>query len=320
MNLTQLNRYYIASIFSFLLLFSCQVDNEITSKISISSADDVLDSLMLGLNTNVLILELESGERKLVVHRDQKKIGENAELIGCKSCGYQSGDPYVSLQKEEGGFRVFLENEIYSFTTENENVYLKEVDFLLVEHTNDGVLEKHIVKNRTNFGEIRLDDLTREMLAEYIVVEPTDFKKVFEASNVTQLPLKYSYSFVVDLIDFVTVKDVPDFTEFTYLSDFKFSKLLSTGNINVLLVSGHMKSGQSEMFLVTLNEEFEAVDYLKLYSHQEIEAGGVLTKFNIGKDYKIAVIREEMIDRNTRVLEEKLFEINTRGTFVQLNE
>lgn len=309
-----MTRNYIAAIFLFLLVFSCQVDSKIIGSNSIDGAGSAIDSLWLSPKMKVIILESESGERIVSVRNDQKTIGENNELIGCKTCGYQGGDPYVSMRKEENGFRIFIEYESYYFFIETDTVYLKEIDLLRLEHTNDGVLENHIVKNRTDFGVIRLGDLKREVVEKIMVAESISFKKVVEATKTTQLPLEYSYSFILDLKDFVRVNYTPDYKEFTYLSDLKFSKLPSFGKTELLLVSGYMESGQSEMFLVTLNEDYEAVGYLKLYSHKEIEDGGILTRFEIDENCTIEVSKDKIVNRVVTNLEKNTFRINDDGT------
>ncbi len=303
-----------------LLSLSCQVDNELTSNAATNEiAGNVIDSLAIAENTKVYIQEWESGQREIVVYNDGIIISENQELIACATCGVQSGDPYTSIRKEGEGFGIFLENETYYFHTRNQKVFLIEADFLKLEYTEDGVLENHVVKNSSDFGELLLDDLTRDVIQQMLLVDLPEYQKLFNDSEEAKLPIEYSYSFISDLNDFLSSNDIPAFMDEAYLSDLKFLKLPVSRETKVILVSGLMESGQSEMFLLTINDAFEVVDSLKLYSFKETEEGGILTRFQINKDYTILVIEEEKGASNSRIISEKKWQISEKGDFQKID-
>ena len=140
-----------------------------------------------------------------------------------------------------------------------------------------------------------------------------------EESKALSLPIEYSYDFIMELTDFVTLDDVPEIPQLEYLSDLQFAKLPSRDETDLLLVSGYLESGQSELHLLTLNKARVCIDHKKLYMHQETEDGGVVTKFKIGKDFKVSVSKEMMVDQTSQLVEEKQFKIDTKGNFVKLD-
>jgi|GEM_PF-2439882 len=165
MNLKQvINCKLYATIF-FVILTSCKGDNKKVNQID--TYNKVVDSLVLNKETKVIIEESKIGERKITVLANSKKIGENSKIIGCKTCGYQGGDPYVSLQKKENSFSLLIENEMYSFEVKESNVYLSETDFLITKQTDDGILEKHNIKTSNDFGKILIDSLTRDLIEKH---------------------------------------------------------------------------------------------------------------------------------------------------------
>lgn len=151
-----------------------------------------------------------------------------------------------------------------------------------------------------------------------VITEKSEIATAYEAAKIIPLPIEYTYELVIEQNDFVTIDDALRIPELDQLSDFKFAKLASLGKIRLLLVSGYMASGQSELYLFTLDDSFNIVNKCMLYSFQETEDGGVATKFNIAKDYKISIIKEQTADRSTVILEEKLFRIDAIGRFTQI--
>lgn len=141
-----------------------------------------------------------------------------------------------------------------------------------------------------------------------------------EESKSLSLPIEYSYDFIMELSDFVTLNNVSEIPQVEYLSDLKFAKLPSCEKTDLLLISGYLESGQSELHLLTLDKACACIDHKKLYTHQETEDGGVVTKFKIGKDFKVSVSKEMMVDRTPQFIEEKQFKIDTKGNFIQLDQ
>ncbi|PHS08592.1 MAG: hypothetical protein COA88_06410 [Kordia sp.] len=141
----------------------------------------------------------------------------------------------------------------------------------------------------------------------------TPILQAIEEYETISLPIKFSYDFAIELKDFSTIEETLDITEFDHLTDFQFAKLPSLGKTRLLLVSGFMESGQSELYLLTLNDTLNIIDNIMLYTHKETESGGITTKFKISKDFMISVLKEEEIEGSILILEKKWFKIDIAG-------
>lgn len=149
--------------------------------------------------------------------------------------------------------------------------------------------------------------------------DETVYSRIIGETKLLTLPISYSYDFIMDFPDFSEVEHASAILELDQLSELKFARLKSVGETRVLIASGYMESGQSEMFLLTLNDAFEVVDSLKLYSFKETEEGGILTRFKINKDYTILVIEEEMGGSNDRIISQKKWQISEKGNFHKID-
>lgn len=137
--------------------------------------------------------------------------------------------------------------------------------------------------------------------------------QILDGSKTTSLPLEYSYELISELKNFTMIQE-QQLDGLEHLSDFQFSKLPSSGKTKLLLVSGYMESGQSEMYLITVNDSFEKVDAVLLYTSREIEEGSISTRFEISKDHKITTTKLER-GKISKVLETKVFGISQDGNF-----
>lgn len=125
-----------------------------------------IDSLMLDINGDgttdkIKLSETnEKANRILKVELGQgtdhyKTIATNDEMITCSECGYQGGDPYISLNPDEGGFIVNLEHIALYFDYESDhNIYLKKMNILMVKQTSEGIQEKHEEYTEKDFGNV----------------------------------------------------------------------------------------------------------------------------------------------------------------------
>lgn len=139
-----------------------------------------------------------------------------------------------------------------------------------------------------------------------------------EKSKNLSLPINYSYELVLELEGFKAINEPVEIPELQHLTDFQFAKLPQHGKIKLLLVSGLQDSGQSEMHLIALNNSFELVDEILLYTHRETEDGGIVTRFEISQDHLITIIEEEINDIKTIVLNESLLKISPDGKFIKV--
>lgn len=142
-------------------------------------------------------------------------------------------------------------------------------------------------------------------------------KNAYEKSTSIALPIEFSYEFAIERGDFVSIEGAQEIPELDQLSEFEFAKLPSTGKTKLLLVSGYLESGQTELYLLALNESFKVVDKVLLYTHRENEDDGILTRFKISKDYLITVTEEESANGKSTVLEKNTYSIDSKGKFVK---
>ncbi|RAV30765.1 hypothetical protein DN748_00455 [Sinomicrobium soli] len=136
-----------------------------------------VDSLMLDINGDgmtdkiKLMTANEKANRILEVKLGQgaeeyKTIAINNEMITCSACGYQGGDPYISLNANEGGFMVNLEHITLYFVYESpDNIYLKKMNILTVKQTPESIQEKHEVYTEKDFGKVEFSKVGSDFRA-----------------------------------------------------------------------------------------------------------------------------------------------------------
>jgi hypothetical protein len=140
-----------------------------------NSNEKIIDSLIIDLNNDgkldkIEIKEKNNSERTLLVQIKEEKgyklISNNNEIIGCLTCGFQGGDPYISLNKSNKGFEIELEYIKLSFFYESNALYLKKVDVLKTEPTETGITENHEIFTYEQFGKMNLSDLKKDFIVD----------------------------------------------------------------------------------------------------------------------------------------------------------
>lgn len=130
--------------------------------------EKTIDSISLDLNNDEKLDKVEvicknNSERILVVKikakNGYKLIASNSVIIGCLTCGYQSGDPYIGISKSAHGFQVDLEYMKLSFFCESDSIFLEETDVLKTLPNNNGIEETHEIFTYTQFGKLHLSNL-----------------------------------------------------------------------------------------------------------------------------------------------------------------
>jgi hypothetical protein len=140
-----------------------------------NSDEKIIDSLIIDLNNDgkldkIEIIEKNNSERTLLVQIKEEKgyklISNNNEIIGCSTCGYQGGDPYISLNKSNIDFEIELEYIKLSFFYESNALYLKKVDVLKTEPTETGITENHEIFTYEQFGKMNLSNLKKDFIVD----------------------------------------------------------------------------------------------------------------------------------------------------------
>ncbi|MFK7787079.1 MAG: hypothetical protein AB8B56_18300 [Crocinitomicaceae bacterium] len=140
-----------------------------------------------------------------------------------------------------------------------------------------------------------------------------------ENSKTISLPLEYSYELISDLEGFTPInKEVVNLSKLDHLLDMQYAKLQTLGQTTPLLITGVMESGQSELYLVTLNNDSDIVDDVLLYECREIENGTILTRFKIDTKGEITITIEENVNKRSKILKENSLRVNSTGEIVSL--
>jgi len=165
--------------FIYLFIICCQVfiacSNKGEHKLNINKLDtveniagEIIDSIYCDLNKDgrfdrISVIEQIDSSRLLLVEINEvnsyKIISSNKIIIGCKTCGYQSGDPFIDLRKKNNGFELDMEHVQYTFFYELDKIYLDEINFLRTIQTDNGIEEKHEIYSYKQFGKLNISDL-----------------------------------------------------------------------------------------------------------------------------------------------------------------
>lgn len=137
----------------------------------------IIDVLNTDLNNDgefdkVFVEQDEWGKREIIVSINNgtqfDTIAKNNFIIGCATCGNQSGDPFINLQPAASGFDISLEDAIYSFSYLKGEIVLNKIDFLILNKTTEGIEEKHLIFSTKDFGLIKLSNFTNEFVTKLI--------------------------------------------------------------------------------------------------------------------------------------------------------
>ncbi|WP_268223557.1 hypothetical protein [Sinomicrobium oceani] len=150
-------------------------NNNRIKDIEIVQTELIIDSLELDLNKDGMTDRIELIETDEETNRilkikikngeDYNVIATNDKMITCSTCGYQGGDPYISLTSGGGGFIVNLDRITLYFDYESNSIYLKKMDILMVKQTPESIEEKHEVYLEKDFGKVELSRVGSDLRA-----------------------------------------------------------------------------------------------------------------------------------------------------------
>ncbi len=154
-------------------LFACTAKSASPSSPPIEEGS-IIDSIMIDFNKDgkldkIFVTELnEMGNRQLIVQLFTKNgyqtIQKNKEIIPCKTCGVQSGNPYIGMEEIKDGFRLFLEFVNYDFLFQKNALFLNKIDLLQTKDTEEGIEEYHEVYTSSDFGTINLSKVPKNII------------------------------------------------------------------------------------------------------------------------------------------------------------
>lgn len=149
-------------------------------------------------------------------------------------------------------------------------------------------------------------------------------EKVYNDAKEVSLPIQYSYEFLNEEKDFVSLpqNSYPIF-KLKEVQNYKIAKLPVYNNCTTVLLEVFQQSGQSELYIVTFDKSFNVVDKIILYTSKEVDEGSLSTTFEITKNYNIKIKNCLLIDEGSGIKEInkkiKNFNINDIGKIVQVN-
>ncbi|WP_271784927.1 hypothetical protein [Aquimarina algiphila] len=148
----------------------------------------------------------------------------------------------------------------------------------------------------------------------------SNVKDLYKKLKTISLPTEYSYDFIMELNSFISLPEKSQkIFQLEHLSNLKGVKLPSKKSIKLILISGIQEQGQSELYLFTLDNLYNISDSILLYTSQEIDEGSLSTIYKIEKKYEITVVKKETVNKTTRIVETRNFEITEEGKIVEVN-
>ncbi|MBC7388135.1 MAG: hypothetical protein H7329_02895 [Opitutaceae bacterium] len=124
----------------------------------------------------------------------------------------------------------------------------------------------------------------------------------YNQSSVISLPNSYDYDFLLELKGFVKLStEIASTLKIKGLENIKIAKLPIEEVYQPILLAGKVISGQSQLFLLVLDKEFNEVSRLKLYDSKEINGASQSTTYSISSDYQIELKQSNVKDNQGNV-------------------
>ncbi|AUX17246.1 hypothetical protein [Flavobacterium columnare] len=146
-------------------------------------------------------------------------------------------------------------------------------------------------------------------------------EKNYKSCKNIDLPISYSYEFISELPNF---KEVPDdfksIYQLEHLQGLKQINLKSNEIFKPVLITGYLDSGESEMYIVLLDDSYNFKDKILLYGSEEIEAGeSISTTFEISKSFEIKINKSKINNSGkSKKISSIIHKINLDGTFSKI--
>lgn len=144
----------------------------------------------------------------------------------------------------------------------------------------------------------------------------------FNEIKTINLPFNYSYDLILEENNFLPIK--PESIKGLDIigENQKIAKLKLDSKFSILAFINYLPTGQSEWFLLSLDEKQKLIDKLLIYSSQETDTGTLSTTFKINSQSKIVVTKSEISQNENRtkekIISESTYEMDVKGFFKKL--
>jgi hypothetical protein len=146
-----------------------------------------------------------------------------------------------------------------------------------------------------------------------------NLKELFNSLKSESLPLNIDFNFVIEKPYFININD--SYRNILELNNLKNYSGITLPNINknikVMLVSAYQDSGEVNLFLYTLSQDYKVIEKANLYYIEgETDSGKNIGRQvnNISKDYLIKVT--DYLENGKEL--EKTYKINDLGKFIEV--
>lgn len=142
------------------------------------------------------------------------------------------------------------------------------------------------------------------------VSNASSLQKLYEEMSVIRLPLLYDFEFIVEQTDFINVtKEFYHLFKLDYLDNLKVAKLETKKDIKPILVFGYNEFGQSNLYILTLDDTYKVNGKLEIYFTDE--NGSTINFEEITQEYRIIL--------NINSLKKEIFQIQDNGSIDQID-
>lgn len=159
--------------------------------------------------------------------------------------------------------------------------------------------------------------------------EKKELSTYWEGLPSLQLPFVYSYDFILDMPGTQKVDEslYPSLASFedeeTELKDCRIAKMTIPSTYNFFVLFAHDKKGEGRFFLCSLNEKYELMDKLLIYSSKSIKWNNGVENcyidYLVDKQYGIILKETITLPDSVIVMKERQYHIN-KGKFVLTKE
>lgn len=133
-------------------------------------------------------------------------------------------------------------------------------------------------------------------------------ENIYNDAPEIKLPIQYSYDFINEVKNFVLLPPhLYSAFKLEGVQNYQMAKLPKYNAFNPILLEVNQPSGQSQLYLVTLDSYFKMIDKKLIYSNIEVDQGSLSTIYEISSEYKIKTT-EVLITNETS----KINEINKK--------
>lgn len=129
-------------------------------------------------------------------------------------------------------------------------------------------------------------------------------ENIYNDATEIKLPIQYSYDFINEVKNFVLLPpQLYSVFKLEGVQNYQMAKLPKYNAFNPILLEVNQPSGQSQLYLVTLDNYFKMIDKKLIYSNIEVDQGSLSTIYEISSEYKIKTT-EVLITNETSKIKE----------------